>query len=156
MEDQALPPEAGTTSTSTQGISSETITRSSVAMMATVVRTSMATSHPTTGRETVRLACVEACGTTATETPGTVLASMTHITAVEIKEETIKMVVTEAATADLMEDTRVETTKTTESPSSGLSSALACEAISEALQCVDVAATERSTMADSEVVETRE
>ena len=86
----------------------------------------------------------------------TVSASMTHIMVEEIKEETIKIVVTEVAMADLMADIRVETAKMIESLSSGLSSALACVEISEVLQCVAVVATERSTMAHSEVVETRE
>lgn len=59
--DQVLPQEAETISMSTLGISSETITKNSVDMMtATVVRTNTATSHPTTGREMVQLACVEA------------------------------------------------------------------------------------------------
>ena len=62
MEDQVLPQEAETISMSTLGISSETITKNSIDMivMVTVVRTNIATSHPTTGREMVQLACVEA------------------------------------------------------------------------------------------------
>ena len=60
--DQVLPQEAETISMSTLGISSETITKNSVDMivMVTVMRTNIATSHPTTGREMVQLACVEA------------------------------------------------------------------------------------------------
>ena len=86
----------------------------------------------------------------------TVNASMNHITAAGIKEETIKIVVMEVATADLVEDTRVETAKTIESPNSESSSALECVEISGELQYVVVVATGRSTMADSGVVETRE